>query len=886
MSRKVWFALGLVVTLGVVLLAVRGLFGSSPGADGEEASAAGAQASASREQAVRPAPRSDPATPASPTGSPTLDQAASAADGALEVSVVALGKPVAGAEVRLYWRGATDPNTQAVDWRRAGEAKTSADGRVRLLAKPGAYLVSARAPGRATARAQVVRPFGERLTRVQLTMEAGSTLSGTTVVKGTREPVPLAELELVQLTALNGGGDDAPVEEHVFTNSDPRGRFQTPPLAPGTYRVEARAPGIGHAVLPRVSVPRGAPLTLELIPASTLEGFVVLPDGTGAPDAEVMAAGEVPAVGTTGPGGGFSLEVQPGRYQLSARRQGLGGAIALPVSAQPGGTVKGLRIVLGDGARLEGEVTARTDGRPIRGAAVAVSPHDLNGDTARAITDDTGHFQLTGLAPAAYDVVVTAAGYGEEVVSGLALGAGQTFPLQVKLEGSGAVEGTVTDSGGAPVAGILIKGGMRWGGSLGAAAAEARTGPDGSYRLEGVTAGRVELVARRDSDSIGAMRVVEITEGKTAHADFILNEGGSISGKVTTAGGGPAASGTVVNLFALGADRQTEPFSRIPVTAEGTYEATLPAGTYRLWPVVEGATRIGRGAPETTRVTLHPGDRIEKDLVLPATPERLLRGEVVEADGTPSAQAFASLLVAGELQRVTSTDEDGRFAFELTDELSADELTIGARNGGRTGETAVNAGGSEVTVRLGSASTLHGRVRSPEPGTVAGFTVTTSGDGPLAYSGFGGGALKFVGDTFDLVDLPPGALRVQVETDDGRMGTGSVTLAAGAAGQIEITLQPGAAVSGRIIDGTHAPVSGAFLSVDGVMSFSHEPTRTGADGRFQIQNLAPGAHLLQAFAPHHGVLVHNFEVTAGASLELGDLLLPARPGPTVEAPAP
>ena len=67
--------------------------------------------------------------------------------------------------------------------------------------------------------------------------------------------------------------------------------------------------------------------------------------------------------------------------------------------------------------------------------------------------------------------------------------------------------------------------------------------------------------------------------------------------------------------------------------------------------------RIGRGAPETTRVTLHPGDRIEKDLVLPAAPERLLRGEVVEADGTPSAQAFASLLVAGELQRVTSTDE-------------------------------------------------------------------------------------------------------------------------------------------------------------------------------------------------------------------------------------
>src|SRR5690348_13655189 len=47
-------------------------------------------------------------------GTPELEQAPRAEDGQLQVAVFSADRPVAGAEVRLYWRGATDPNTQEV----------------------------------------------------------------------------------------------------------------------------------------------------------------------------------------------------------------------------------------------------------------------------------------------------------------------------------------------------------------------------------------------------------------------------------------------------------------------------------------------------------------------------------------------------------------------------------------------------------------------------------------------------------------------------------------------------------------------------------------------------------------------------------------------------
>lgn len=802
---------------------------------------------------------------------PDLEQAPGAADGLLEVAVFSGGRPVRGAEVRLYWRGATDPNTQEVAWRAAGHQTTSAQGIARLAAGPGAYLVAAHLAGRATARAQVVRPFNEPLTRVRLTLEPGSTLSGTTVVKGTREPVALAQLELIQLTGADGRQAEAPSEERIFASSDPYGRFRIDSLAEGLYRIEATAPGIGHALVRSVAVPRATPLTLELVRASTLEGFVTHADGTAAPDAEVMAAGREPSVGTTGPGGGFALEVQPGTYQLSARSDGRGGALKAPVSVAPGATVKGLRIVLGAAASLEGVVTAKRGGRPVAGAAIAVSPHGQNGDTARGATGADGRFSIAGLAPGSYDLVVTAAGFDEQVTSGISVDPGQTFPLQISLEGTGAVEGKVTDPGGRPVVGARVSGGERWSGSLGSAPAETRSGADGAYRLEGLSSGPVRVMALRDPDRLGVSRTVDVADGETTHLDLVLDESGTIYGRVTGADGGPPPEGTIVNLFSMQIRNGEGGFATSPVASDGSYQVSVPPGTYSLWPFVEGRPRTGvrRG---DVQVQVEAGARVQKDLVLPPEGKGVLKGHVLEPNGAPSIGAFVWLRKGRTMRTMMATDESGAFAFQLSDE-SGEEVVLRATNGGRTGERSLSGvPTSDVTVQLQAAATLHGRVTGlGDPN--ASFTVVTRTS--AAWMPGGSEGLQFIGEDFDLPDVAPGRVQVTVTTTDGRTGSASVTLAPGEAGQIEIALQPGATASGIVVDDAHRPRAGVWLSVDSGMRRSGVK-RSGADGSFRIEDLGPGKHVVRAYAPDGASAARRFEVAPGEQQSLGELVLVPR----------
>src|SRR6184192_1694020 len=52
-----------------------------------------------------------------PGSTPALQQAATEQDGFVEARVLAQGKPLAGAKVRLYLRGRADRSTAQVDWR-------------------------------------------------------------------------------------------------------------------------------------------------------------------------------------------------------------------------------------------------------------------------------------------------------------------------------------------------------------------------------------------------------------------------------------------------------------------------------------------------------------------------------------------------------------------------------------------------------------------------------------------------------------------------------------------------------------------------------------------------------------------------------------------------
>ncbi|WP_225408628.1 carboxypeptidase regulatory-like domain-containing protein [Stigmatella hybrida] len=287
--------------------------------------------------------------------------------------------------------------------------------------------------------------------------EPEEALAGTTLVRGTGEPLARVELRLIPRALLSSLQDPDEVDArqlHV-TSSTGSGEFRFSDVPPGKYRLEAHAPGHVPYVLPLVRVPFPSPLTLDLIRGVTVEGITVTPQGTPVPGATVRATGQTQATALTDAQGRFSFTLPPGRHALSAVRAQEAGALGAPIPVSLDQPLGGLRIVLGAGARLEGHVT-RPDGSPVLGARVEVFAEGTHAPDRRVGTDATGAFHLRPLAPGTYRVQASSPEGGRSPPQPVELAAGARVALTLIPEakgpapGEGAyrLQGHVTDSRG------------------------------------------------------------------------------------------------------------------------------------------------------------------------------------------------------------------------------------------------------------------------------------------------------------------------------------------------------------------------------------------------------------------------------------------------------
>lgn len=811
---------------------------------------------------------------ATPGGTPALQNPATDKDGHFEIRVVAADKPRSGAQVRLYLRGPRDPASGHVPWRLAGGGTTGTDGTLRLAARPGAYLAAVRAEGFAAARREIVRSTGEALTRVTIPLEAGSTLLGKTVEKRTGQPVSLVELVLTSQgrEAFSGWRSDAPAEERIYATSDPRGQFRIDGLAPGSYRLEAQAPGHARKVRRSVRVPSSAEVVVEMIAAGVIEGTVFASDGKPAQGAEVVVVGdEEPSVAVTGPEGAFTAEVSPGTYGLSAKWKEESGRVDEPVAVASGATRKGIVLRLGKGSAIAGVVKAKRTGAPVANAVVGLSPFNETGELGRAFSGSDGRFAVEGLAPGSYDVIVSAEGFSELARRGVTVAQGQRFELELELQGTGAVEGVVKDGEGKPIAGAIVRGGNRWGGFfVGAASADARTDADGHYQASGLELGRARLTAARGEGMAGVSQFVQIEEGQVARADFTLEASGFLKGKVTRKAGGPPDKPTVVRAFPMAGMVTIRDLPAGEVGADGSYQMELPPARYRVAPMRADEGRMSWGS--AVAAVIESGKTAELDLVLADEAESVVSGRVLEPGGEPSAGGFVTVSLddasAPAMPMFTvSADEEGRFEIPQNDRFGARALSLRAHNGGRMGTLrGVQQGSRDVAVQLQPGATVDGTVTG-DRGTSTSFQVSVIPKTGLPV-GFIGNAREMQGDRFVLNDVPAMDVRIGVTTRDGREGHADVSLSPGARQAVTIALEAGATVTGRVVEAaTNKPLSMAMVILD-----QNEET-TGDDGLFQLANVGVGEHKLQAFSMGHKRLERTFEVKAGQKLDLGDLTL-------------
>ncbi len=187
--------------------------------------------------------------------------------------------------------------------------------------------------------------------------------------------------------------------------------------------------------------------------------------------------------------GNFTLENVPiGSHSLTVSRDRYATVTTDPIAVNPGTTTAPVIAMTPDRCSISGIVRDGSTGGGFAGATVTAA---REGQTTT--TDEWGAFTLSGLAPGAELLAVTADGYAPITTDVFVLNAGDTptdWVLDVFPPGDrtlGIVHGTVRDASGSPLAGATV--GLVGGASTTSAA-------DGTYSIT-AHGGRYALVASK-----------------------------------------------------------------------------------------------------------------------------------------------------------------------------------------------------------------------------------------------------------------------------------------------------------------------------------------------------------------------------------------------------
>lgn len=767
--------------------------------------------------------------------------------------VLADAGPVSGAEVHVHRHvgraSGSDP------WRVVAAGRTDGAGLFWVDAAPGAYLVTASATGFARAYARKTHPVGEATTALDLRLQVGEAISGRTLDRRSGAAVPLATLYFAPALVRRAQRTLMPVAERAFATSNERGRFELAGLSAGCWQVEARAPGYAIAYQ-TLDVPRAGELRVELVRAGVIEGRVTR-GGNPVAGATVTVTGPTePVVVLSGQSGGFSAEVEPGAHHVFAQLGDESGSVDGVVAVPSLGTAR-VEIRLGAAAAIGGAV--RSLEGPVANAVVTASLRGDEGGLGRAVTAADGAYELAGLAPGTYVVVVTVGDRPRASVPAFTVRAGERFPLNVLIEEAAAVAGTVTDWNGVPVSGarVTASGGRLPGGPAGH---EALTDASGRYRIGDLSAGRIRVAAARDEASPVTSQTVRVEDGTTANVDLVLADGGSVAGVVLDAHGNAIPGAKVVAVDPDHAGRAGD--WRATADAAGGYVLVLPVGRHGLSARFPGRRAAAAVPKLLATIDVHSGSRVEVDLLVSEEPDGDVTGRVLEPGGAPSPGAAVRAGPAGATASIVQADGEGWFVVSAPVDAPT---ALAARNGGRTATVTVTPPAGDVILQLEPAATVQGRLTGEPPPDSFTLSWSTPGAVPQAAAP---STLQFAGDTFTLSDVVPGRISLHVRTADFRVGAATVSAGAGELRQVEIGLSPATRVTGRVIDAlTGQPIARCRIFVDG-----QGRGATGATGVF-ARTVPVGDHEIGLVAPGYVALTRAVTARGQAPTDLGNVAL-------------
>lgn len=566
------------------------------------------------------------------------------------------------------------------------------------------------------------------------------TISGVVRLNGK----PLANAPVV----VQGLADRSIAPLRVLANA--KGEYRVPGLEPLRYAVV-----VDERLSPRVRLPQIGPMyaeghepfivdlrtareaasNIDLVTAPMIRGRVTTADG------KPVAHARIHLLLSNRPALDFALESTArtradGRYSFPAPEWSPAESVTVAVTPPLHSTIRSKPFPLGTAdravditlpklERVNLRVTDRA-GKPVAGARVAFSrtadvadPGLLEHLAERgAKTNEAGELALH-LAPDSYDFAVAAKEFQKATATKRIARPGN---VDLVLERAASIRGRVHRAGrGVPKVHVRIVSGERT-----RRDAFGSTDGEGKFELSGLAPGTYRVGVFLDEQMIDRT----ITAEAPGNVDVALPPAGALRGRVID-----AATREPVRefVFTIEATEGRAQIARGETSADGTFAATLPAGTYRV-----SAGAAGFTASESVEVQIVENETTALELRLGRGV--VITGRVTDDTGLPVADADV-MVIGREVERIrrgrgprvapghTKSASDGTFSVTG---VEPGEAQLMVRKAGYVPHRAAVDAQSAITVdvQLARGLTLHGIVlRGGKPVADASVSATTSAVG-------------------------------------------------------------------------------------------------------------------------------------------------------------
>ncbi|HEX2252632.1 MAG TPA: carboxypeptidase regulatory-like domain-containing protein, partial [Thermoanaerobaculia bacterium] len=555
----------------------------------------------------------------------------------------------------------------------------------------------------------------------------------------------------------------------------------------------------------------------------------------------------------TGLSPGTALEItasHPGHLAASLRTT----APAVGSAAAP------LRLVLPPGRAAVGRVLDTAE-RPVAAAEVAAWPSvpaAARGPMApivRAVSDEAGRFEISGLPATRVDLEARAPGFAPLVVRGVEVPSDGAQPVDLGtlvLEPGAVLAGRVTGRGGAPLPGAEVR--MMLGddrppavvaAALAAEPPRAVTDRAGRFRLPDLPSGRrVHLLVTAAGHLPVELPGVPVPPSVPVEVE--LEAAARLAGRLEEADGQPVAGGAVL-LRSAHPPRGTSGAWQPRPVAEAVSDGE---GHFRFEDVAAGSAVLEVTAPGYVRpepvpveIAAGPHDEEPSELVVVLTPGARVEGTVRDEGGEPVAE------VPVRVGRVRdTTDAEGRFRLDGVEPGRRMLVAAHLEYDRLVREVEVEPAGSRFDLVLTGGWPVSGRVVDQDGAPVPGAEVRLTGDpagGEMRLyraTSDGEGEFRFprVVDGRYALTAAAAGFAAERRTEGPRVSGAPVE-------ELEIVLAPGTEVEGRLLGLEFDAVATAAVSAEGeggerIGTVNHE-------GRFRVTDLGPGVWRLRARAP-------------------------------------